>query len=117
MVLFISNKIKGELMDKEKFGANINKYFKYSLGLALFVFAIFSYILFGDVGGSDLAIVFTMLKIFAGLLVLLWLGLFCAEIYYVKKYKDKSRLANFILMVLIFLIFAYISYKAYRGEV
>lgn len=117
MVLFISNKRKEVLMDKEKFGANINKYFKYSLGLALFVFAIFSYILFGDVGGTDLVIVFTMLKIFAGLLALSWLALFCAEIYYVKKFKDKSRLANFILMVIIFLIFAYISYKAYKGEV
>ncbi|MDO5028894.1 MAG: hypothetical protein Q4E36_06470 [Bacillota bacterium] len=104
-------------MNKEKFGSAINKYFKYSLGLGIFVFAIISYIIFGDVSGSDLQIVMTMLKIFAGLLVLMWLALFFAEIFYVLKFKDRSRLANFVLVVAIFLMMVYLVYKAFNGVV
>lgn len=94
-------------MGKKQFGDKITKFFKYSLLLAAFDFAIFSYILFGDVAGNDLKIVINMLYIFVALLLATWLGLFVSEIYYLKKFKDKSRLGNLVFIVAIFLMMAY----------
>lgn len=94
-------------MDKKQLGEKITKFFKYSLVLAAFDFAILSYILFGDVAGNDLKIVINMFYIFSALLAATWLALFAGEIYFVKKYKDRSRLGNLILIVAIFLMLAF----------